>query len=70
MAHQVQTPPPDSGGGSLVAGGNNAHVVVTWVPPHDMQPKVERRRTERAEKMRLEIEAMLNAPAGEEAHIE
>lgn len=62
MAHQVTIPPPDSGGGSRVSGGNNASVSVKWNPPHDMPPSMERRRIERAEKMRLDIEAMLNAP--------
>lgn len=62
MAHQVQTPPPDSGGNGLVAGGTTARVQVTWSPPHDMAPAVERRRTERAERMAKDIEAMLLKP--------
>lgn len=62
MAHQVTIPPPDSGGGSRVSGSNSAKVVVTWTPPHDMPPAMERRRTDRAEIMRLEIEDMLNKP--------
>jgi hypothetical protein len=68
--HTISSPPPDGGGGSLVASPNSARATFSWTPPHDMPPAMQIRRTERAERKRLEIEAMLNAPAGEEAHVE
>lgn len=67
MSHQVIIPPTDTGGGSLTAHGSRALVRIEWVPAHDLTPEQERRRIDRAERMRLKIEAMLNAPTGEEA---
>jgi len=64
MVHQTTVPPPADGGNGRMAGGT-ASVVVTWNPPHDIPPAVERRRIERADRMRLEIEAMLNQPYGD-----
>lgn len=70
MSHTISGPPPGSGGGSRVASTNNAVSTYSWVPPHDMPPAMQIRRSERAGRMCLEIDAMLNAPAGEEAHVE
>jgi hypothetical protein len=71
MAHLVQQPPPATGGGSRVADGHHfAEVTIRWVPSHDLTPAQERRRIERAERMRLAIEEMLMSPADEEAHVE
>lgn len=59
MSHQVSTPPPDGGGGSFAA--SNVRLALTWTPPHDMPPAVERRRFDRADSIRAQTEAQIAA---------
>lgn len=69
MSHLSQLPPPDSGGGSRTteAAGGPAEVTVKWVSSHTLTPREYFRRLDRADTMRLAIEAMLEAPAASEA---
>jgi hypothetical protein len=62
MTHTVSTPPPNSGGGSREANVHQVEGGFVWNPPHDMSPREERRRTEKAERLFNEGKAMLNAP--------
>lgn len=72
MSHLSQLPPPDSGGGSrtTAAAGGPAEVIVKWVSSHELTPRQYFRRLHKAEEMRLAIQEMLEAPVGEEAHVE
>lgn len=72
MSHLSQLPPPNSGGGSRTSEpeGGPAEVTVKWVSSHALTPRQYFRRLERAEAMRLAIEAMLEAPAGQGEHDE
>ncbi len=64
MSHQIIIPSSGSGGDGRSAA-HSASVVITWEPSHDLTPAQERRRIERADRMRLEIIEMLEAPAGD-----
>lgn len=68
MSHLSQLPPPDSGGGSRTSApaGGPAEVIVKWVSSHALTPHQYFRRLERAERMRMAIEEMLEAPAGDD----
>jgi hypothetical protein len=72
MSHVIiiTTPPSAGGGGSFTAQGSSATVKTEWAPGHNLTPAQVSRRTERADRMAEKIVEMLNAPAGEEAHVE
>ncbi len=66
MSHMVIIIKPPGGGGRIAEGASTAESQVSWSPDDSLTPVQVFRRSERAERMLAEVEAMLTRPAGEE----